>query len=62
MLSNVSIRTDSKRRRIMIITTDESIIDQIEKSNSVALLKEIVLPSEGNISERSDKQVSLRLF
>ncbi|CAF3924906.1 unnamed protein product [Rotaria sordida] len=40
----------------MIITADESIIDQIEKSNNVSLLKQIILPSEGDNIERSDKQ------
>ncbi|CAF3716435.1 unnamed protein product [Rotaria sp. Silwood1] len=56
MSSNAWPRTGSKRQRIMIITADESIIDQIEKSNNVSLLKQIVLPSESNNSERSDKQ------
>ncbi|CAF1601218.1 unnamed protein product [Didymodactylos carnosus] len=57
MSSNVSPRTGSKRPRIMIITADESIIDQIEKSNNVSLLKQIILPAEDNNSERFDEQV-----
>ncbi|CAF3983608.1 unnamed protein product [Rotaria sp. Silwood1] len=59
MSSNVSLRIGAKRQRIMIIMADESIIDQIEKSNNVSLLKQIILPSEGNNSERSDKQIQL---
>ncbi|CAF4080602.1 unnamed protein product, partial [Rotaria sordida] len=45
----------------MIIMADESIIDQIEKSNNVSLLKQIILPSGGNNSERSDKQDEIQL-
>ncbi|CAF3828385.1 unnamed protein product [Rotaria sp. Silwood1] len=45
----------------MIIMADESIIDQIEKSNNVSLLKQIILPSEGNNSDRSDKQDKIQL-
>ncbi|CAF1153839.1 unnamed protein product [Rotaria sordida] len=56
MSSNIWPRTVPKRQRIMIITADENIIDQIEKSNNVSLLKQIVLPSEDDNSERSDKQ------
>ncbi|CAF4178571.1 unnamed protein product [Rotaria sordida] len=60
MSSNIWPRTVPKRQRIMIITADENIIDQIEKSNNVSLLKQIVLPSEDDNSERSDKQSKLQ--
>ncbi|CAF1153820.1 unnamed protein product [Rotaria sordida] len=60
MSSNLWPTTGPKRQRIMIITADESIIDQIEKSNNVSLLKQIVLPSEDNNSETVDKQSKLQ--
>ncbi|CAF1360603.1 unnamed protein product, partial [Rotaria sordida] len=56
MSSNVWPRTEPKRQRIMVIIGDDSIIDQIENNNNVSLLKQIILPSDGNISERVDKQ------
>ncbi|CAF5220100.1 unnamed protein product, partial [Rotaria magnacalcarata] len=56
MSSNAWPTTDPKRKRIMIITADENILDQIEKSNNVSLLKQIVIPSEDNNSEKPDKQ------
>ncbi|CAF1359233.1 unnamed protein product [Rotaria sordida] len=56
MSSNVWPRTEPKRQRIMVIIGDDSIVDQIENNNNVSLLKQIILPSDGNISERVDKQ------
>jgi hypothetical protein len=46
----------------MIITTDESLIDQIEKSNNISSLIEMAIPPKNSNSERSTKQVSVRLF
>ncbi|CAF4887240.1 unnamed protein product [Rotaria sp. Silwood1] len=57
MSSNIWPRTGPKRQRIMVIIGDDSIIDQIENNNSVSFLKQIILPSDGNSSERFDKQV-----
>ena len=62
MSSNAWLTTGPKRQRIMIIVADENILDQIEKSNNVSLLKQIIIPSKDNNSERPDKQVSIRLF
>ncbi len=62
MSSNVSPIRGGKRQRIMIITTDESVIDQIEKSNNISSLIEMAIPPKGNNSEKSAKQVSVRLF
>lgn len=58
MASEVSPTTDSKRRRIMIITADESIIDEIERSNNELLLQHIVVESEGGNSVSYNRQVS----
>jgi len=46
----------------MIITTDESVIDQIEKSNNISSLIEMAITPKNNNKERSTKQVSVRLF
>jgi len=43
----------------MIITADESIIDEIEKSNNATLFKQIVLDSEADNNESSDQQVGV---
>ncbi|CAF3482903.1 unnamed protein product [Rotaria socialis] len=40
--------TNSKKRRIMIITADESIIEQFQSSGNVTLFKSIVLDANGN--------------
>ncbi|CAF0927714.1 unnamed protein product [Adineta steineri] len=45
--------TGQKRQRIMIITADESLIDQIEKSNNISFLEQIILPPENDNSEKS---------
>lgn len=47
-----------KRRRIMIITADEDIIDQIEKSNDASALAQMVLESGTVYSRNADQQVS----
>ncbi len=57
MASSESWPTRSKQRRIMIITADESIIDEIEKSNNATLFKQIVLESEADNNESSDQPV-----
>jgi hypothetical protein len=41
----------------MIITADEDIIDQIEKSNDASLLTQIVLESKTGHSKSADQQV-----
>ncbi|CAF1389963.1 unnamed protein product [Adineta steineri] len=60
MSSNIPPSPSSKRQRIMIITVDESIINQIEKSNNVSLLEQIVLPSEGNNNKISNQQSTVQ--
>ncbi|CAF4881111.1 unnamed protein product, partial [Rotaria socialis] len=60
--SNAWPPTGPKRQRIMIIAADENILDQIEKNSNVSLLKQIVITSEDNNSEKPDKQVRIRLF
>lgn len=39
---------DGKKRRIMIITADESLIEQIQNSNNSALHKSIVIDSDSD--------------
>ncbi len=46
----------------MIITADEDIIDQIDKTNDASLLKQIMLESEAINSKNGDQQVSGRIF
>jgi hypothetical protein len=62
MTYNALPSTSSKRRRIMIITADEDIIDQIDKTNDASLLKQIMLESEAINSKNGDQQVSGRIF
>ncbi len=62
MSSNKSTGTSRKRKRIMIIIDDESIIDEAEKCNDVLLLKQNVFSSNVNNSERDNNEVSIRLF
>ncbi len=62
MTSNVPTITAQKRRRIMIITADESIIDEIEKINDPSLLEQIVLESEVNNNRSINQQVGDTLF
>ncbi len=57
MAFNALPSTSSKRRRIMIITADEDIIDQIEKNNDASLLTQIVLESETGESKSTNQQV-----
>ena len=54
--------TGTKRQRLLVIIGDDSIMEQIENNNSVSLFKEIILPSDGNSSERTAKQVGVGLF
>jgi len=46
----------------MIITADEDIIDQLEKTNDASLLTQIMLESEAGNSKRSDQQVDDAIF
>ncbi len=61
MTFNVLPSTSLKRRRIMIITADEDIIDQIEKNNDASLLTQIVLESETGHSKSTNQQVGDRI-
>lgn len=43
---------NSKKRRIMIITGDESIIDQIQHGNHSSLIKSFVIDSTDKLTEK----------
>ena len=58
MTVNPLLSKSSKRRRIMIITADEDIIDQIEKSNDASALAQMVLESGTVYNKSADQQVS----
>ncbi|CAF1408955.1 unnamed protein product [Adineta steineri] len=62
MLSNVSLCPSRKRRRIMIITADDNIIDEIEKTSNMSLIEQIVLPSQDNNNKRSNQQNTVKSF
>lgn len=58
MATSTSLSTDSKRRRIMIITADTNNIDQIGKIiNDTSLLAQIAFSSIGSSSESKNQQV-----
>ncbi len=62
MTSNVQSIRDPKKRRIMIITADENIIDQIENNNNTSLLEQILLESETNNTKSINQQVGQTLL
>jgi hypothetical protein len=62
MISSIQSITGLKQRRIMIITADENIIDQIEKNNNSLLLEQIVRESEANNNKTTNQQVGNTLF
>jgi hypothetical protein len=62
MTSEILPRKDPKRRRIMILTADESVIDEIEKGNNEVLLEQLVVQSKVDNCISSDRQVSDTLF
>jgi hypothetical protein len=49
--------SDSKKRRIMIITADESIIEQLQNNSNASLFKSIILDSNGDNVELSQSQI-----
>lgn len=53
MSSAESSQPNSKKRRIMIITADESIIEQIQNSGNVTLLKSLILDANDCNTEAS---------
>lgn len=53
----LSPRASSKRQRLMIITADESIIDEIEKNNSTRLLQQIIFPAANKNEQATDEQI-----
>ncbi|CAF0980900.1 unnamed protein product [Rotaria sp. Silwood1] len=57
MTSDMLSPSSSKKRRIMIITADESIIEQIQKDNNVKLFKSIVLDSNDDNMELSRSHI-----
>ncbi|CAF4065552.1 unnamed protein product [Adineta steineri] len=64
MLSNISLSPSRKRQRVMIITADDNIIDEIEKTNNISLIEQIVLPSQDNKNnnKRSNQQNPVESF
>ncbi|CAF4317313.1 unnamed protein product, partial [Adineta steineri] len=56
MLSNISLSPSRKRQRVMIITADDNIIDEIEKNNNISLIEQIVLPSQDNNNKKRSNQ------
>lgn len=53
MTSDTASTSNSKKRRIMIITADESIIEQIQNNTNAKLFKSIVLDSSDDNEEVS---------
>ncbi len=51
MASDILRSTDSKKRRIMIITGDESIIEQIQNSNNPSLIKSYIIEPKDDYNE-----------
>jgi hypothetical protein len=50
MASEIMLTSNSKKRRIMIITGDASIIEQIQNSNNSSLIKSIIIdPKDDDI-------------
>lgn len=47
-----------KRRRIMIISGDESIIDEIRNSRNAALCKSLILESQDDEIDLANSQVN----
>ncbi len=50
-----------KRRRIMIISGDESIIDEIKNSKNASLCKSLLLETEGEDMNLSYSEVTIRV-
>lgn len=57
MASEASPEGNTKRRRIMIITADESIIEEFEKGNKELLMQTITAEAQTNIASRSNRSV-----
>jgi hypothetical protein len=57
MTSDISSASGSKKRRIMIITADESIIEQLQNNSNAALFKSIILDSNGENVELSHSHI-----
>lgn len=53
---------NSNQRRVMIITSDEKIIKQIQTNNSPSSYQTIVLNGEENDNELSDPLVRIKVF
>ena len=59
MSSELSTNASSKKRRIMIITADESIIEQIQNSNNPSLIRSIIIGSKETGNDNADLSYSL---
>jgi hypothetical protein len=51
-----------KRRRIMIISGDESIIDEIKNSKNASLCKSLILETQDEDMEFSHPEVKINLY
>ena len=56
-VSPSSSPSGSKKRRIMIITADESIIEQLQNSNNASLFKSIILDTNGENVELTHSHI-----
>jgi len=51
-----------KRRRIMIISGDESVIDEIKNSKNASLCKSLILETEDGDMELSCSDVKIKFY
>jgi hypothetical protein len=57
MMADILPDGNSKKRRIMIITGDESIIEQIQNSNNSSLIKSYIIEPKDGEHEHSNSSV-----
>jgi hypothetical protein len=57
MTTEISSEPKSKRQRILIISGDESVIDQIQKNSNISLCKSIILETSDEDIEVSHSTV-----
>ena len=61
MTAEVASTTDPKKRRVMIITADEDIIEQLQGSNESLSIQSIFIDAEDTDGNLSWSKVSNRL-
>ena len=63
MTSDTKLSTNFKEQRIIIVTADEDLINQIEKNNNSSLLTQIVLQSKTiDKNQNCDQQMNTKQF